>query len=388
MNAIVNAKIIVPNDAEKFLVVDNSVLLYEQRVHKIVPQADWQTDLANEIIDARGAYLAPGFINVHIHGCNGCDTMDENNHALADMASFLPRTGVTAFLPTTMTEPPEKIAAALARVRQSMLAPPNGATILGAHMEGPYISPKYAGAQNPADIRRADLAEIAPFADVIKILTIAPEELPPDKAARFVHNCQTNGIVVSLGHTAADYDTAMKFIDEYHVTHITHTYNAMSPFLNRTPGTVGAALDSTAYCEVIADLIHVSPAALRLLYRAKGAGKIILVTDSLRSAGLGDGKGELGGQIYEVKHGAARLADGTLAGSVATMNECVKNFMDVTGAPLPEVIAMATQNPARELGLYNDYGSIEVGKRADFVLFDDELNILATIINGKKIYEE
>lgn len=362
-------------------------LIYKEQIRRTVDMKDWREDIADEIIDADGAYLAPGFINVHIHGCAGSDTMDENHHALADMAAFLPRTGVTAFLPTTMTEPPEKIAAALARVRQAMLAPPNGATILGAHMEGPYISPQYAGAQNPAAIRRVDRAEIAPFADVIKILTVAPEEIPPESAAEFINGAQESGIVLSIGHTAANYETARKFIDEYNVTHITHTYNAMSPFLNRAPGTVGAALDSAAYCEVIADLVHVSPTALRLLYRSKGAGKIILVTDSLRSAGLGDGKGELGGQEYEVKNGVARLADGTLAGSVAAMNECVKNFLTVTGATLPEVIVTVTKNPAQELGIYDDYGSIEVGKRADFVLFDTKLQIKTTVINGRIEYE-
>lgn len=384
MKAIINATAILPDVNGKFTELKHRAIYFCEHIEKICSMSDEAGIKADEIIDASGRYVSPGFINVHVHGAMGADTMDAEPSALAKIAAYQARTGVTSFLPTTMTEPPDKIAAALAAVRASMGTDGVGARILGANLEGPFISPRACGAQRAADIVPADFALVEPFADVIKILTFAPEELPAD--SDFVQQCQARNMVLSIGHTYADYVTALQFIHKFNVKHITHLFNGMNQFHHRNPGTPGAALDSDANCEVIADSLHISPMGLRLIYRVKDPGQIILITDALRACGMGDGQYELGGQDFWVKEGVARMANGALAGSVWSMNRMVKNFASVTGAPLPEVISMATQNPARELKIYDKYGSLEVGKFADMTVFDENLDIFATVISGEIVY--
>lgn len=290
--------------------------------------------------------------------------------------------GVTGFLPTTMTYDIPRIQQAFERIRREM-GRKGGAQVLGCHMEGPFISASHKGAQAADDICRADFSVIEPYKDVVKIVTVAPEELP---AGSFVADCHRHGIIVSMGHTSADYDTAMRAIEELGIRHVTHLFNAMTGFHHRRPGVVGAALDTAVNCELIADNVHSHPAAQRLVYHAKGGRNIILITDSMRACGLGDGASELGGQKVFVKGTLATLEDGTIAGSVLTMNRAVANFAANTGAPLAAVVALASQLPAQELGLYHERGSIETGKRADLVLFDDALNVGAVWSGGESIY--
>ena len=380
MLAIQNGKFIVPNEAGDFVVRQEGVLLCDgENIKGFVAEGDIPENA--EVIDAQGNYVAPGFLNVHIHGCAGADTMDGTDEALARMARLQAQTGVTGFLPTTMTCRWHEVEDALATVMEAMERQPIGARVLGAHMEGPFISPAKKGAQAEENIRQADYKLVKPWEKVVKIITLAPEELPDYD---FVDKCHAAGITVSIGHTAADYDTAVNAVKEHGIHHFTHVYNAMTGFSHRAPGVVGAAFDTDANCEIIADNVHSHPAAQRLLYHAKGGKNIVLITDSLRACGLGDGPSELGGQEVFVKGELATLKDGTIAGSVATMNRCVKIFWENTGAELPQIIEMVTKTPAQELALYEEVGSLESGKRADIVIFDEEVQVKATIIGGKK----
>lgn len=376
MKVIVNGHCIVPNDRGDFVVRDGLAVAFDGLIRAVEPLD--RVDLGRvEVVDAGGLFVAPGFINTHIHGCNGFDTMDEAPEALAEMSKFLPRTGVTAFLPTTMTMPLEIIQAALRRVREAMFTPAEGARVLGAHVEGPYISAKHKGAQAEDCIRAADFAEIADFTDVIKIITIAPEELAAD--SDFIQRCCRAGVIVSIGHSDADYDTAMKAIEKG-ANHITHLFNAQTGLHHRSPGIVGAALDSNAVVELIADNVHVHPAAQRLIWRAKAHSQIELITDSMRACGLSDGVYELGGQRVTVRGERALLDDGTIAASIAPLNRVLAKFRDNTDASVPEVVELVTKNPAVELGIYDRLGSLEVGKAGDIVLFDEDFNIKAAYV--------
>ena len=309
--------------------------------------------------------------------------MDEDAGALLKMQQVLPATGVTSFLPTTMTYDRRRIEEALQRIRQAKANP--GTRILGAHMEGPFISQAYKGAQKAENISAADFSWLEPYADVVKIITLAPETL---KDRSFLEQCAAHHIIVSVGHSAASYEDVRSIMADCPFYHITHLFNAMTPLHHRKPGIVGAALlDPHAHCELICDNLHVHPAAQELVYRMKGQDGIILITDSLRACLLADGESELGGQKVFVHHGEARLADGTLAGSIAPMNEVVHHFLENSKAPLHEVIAMATANPARDLGVFEQLGSLEPGKLADIVLVSpDDFQVKKTLIDGQVVY--
>lgn len=387
MKAIRNGRCIVPGAAGAFEVVDGQVLLYDaDGIAGLMPEADFAAGdaiAAEEVIDAGGRYVAPGFLNVHIHGCKGSDTMDATQEALGAMQAFLPRTGVTAFLPTTMTCAWQEIAAALTAVRTAMQTPRAGAQVLGAHMEGPFISPAKKGSQAEENILRADYARLAPFADVVRIVTLAPEELP--EGSDFLARCRAAGIHVSIGHTAADYETARRAVLMGGAHRFTHLYDAMQGFHHRAPGTLGAAFDTDAYVELIADNVHATPMAQRLAYRVKGKDRVILITDALRACGMGDGPSELGGQRVFVQGERATLADGTIAGSVATMNRCLRLFLENTGASVADAVAMVTKNPAEDLGIYGERGSLTPGKRADITIFDEQIAVYDTIIGGQRL---
>ena len=387
MKAIRNGRCIVPGAAGAFEVVDGQVLLYDaDGIAGLMPEADFAAGdaiAAEEVIDAGGRYVAPGFLNVHIHGCKGSDTMDATQEALGAMQAFLPRTGVTAFLPTTMTCAWQEIAAALTAVRTAMQTPRVGAQVLGAHMEGPFISPAKKGSQAEENILRADYARLAPFADVVRIVTLAPEELP--EGSDFLARCRAAGIHVSIGHTAADYETARRAVLMGGAHRFTHLYDAMQGFHHRAPGTLGAAFDTDAYVELIADNVHATPMAQRLAYRVKGKDRVILITDALRACGMGDGPSELGGQRVFVQGERATLADGTIAGSVATMNRCLRLFLENTGASVADAVAMVTKNPAEDLGIYGERGSLTPGKRADITIFDEQIAVYDTIIGGRRL---
>lgn len=379
MKAIIDGRLVMPDT-----VLDGYALLYDgNTILDVVTQDSVNTDACESVVRADGALIMPGFINEHIHGCAGVDTMDEDAGALLKMQQVLPATGVTSFLPTTMTYDRRRIEEALQRIRQAKANP--GTRILGAHMEGPFISQAYKGAQKAENISAADFSWLEPYADVVKIITLAPETL---KDRSFLEQCAAHHIIVSVGHSAASYEDVRSIMADCPFYHITHLFNAMTPLHHRKPGIVGAALlDPHAHCELICDNLHVHPAAQELVYRMKGQDGIILITDSLRACLLADGESELGGQKVFVHHGEARLADGTLAGSIAPMNEVVHHFLENSKAPLHEVIAMATANPARDLGVFEQLGSLEPRKLADIVLVSpDDFQVKKTLIDGQVVY--
>ncbi|MBO4779750.1 MAG: N-acetylglucosamine-6-phosphate deacetylase [Selenomonadaceae bacterium] len=367
MKTLINGRLILPDERGNFQIVTGKALNFDDKIVSIGEQLD-----GTEVIDAKNNFVSPGFINVHIHGAAGVDTMDADLNALKKLADFLPITGVTSFLPTTMTLPVEKIHGALERIREGQNFS-SGAKILGAHWEGSFISKKFCGAQDADYILPADFKLIENFADVIKIITVAPEEC----GFGFIRRCREAGIIVSIGHSAATYEIAMAAF-EHGANHITHLFNAQTPFHHRKPGIVGAAFDSNANVEVIADNVHVCPVAQRLVAKVKPRSQIILITDSLRACGLGDGISELGGQKVFVKGNVATLEDGTLAGSVAKMNEVLRNFCLNTGFGVAESVELVTKNPAVELNIFDKRGSLEVGKAADITVFDNDFNVVKT----------
>lgn len=373
MKAITNGKFILPNERGNFFISTETILTFDEKIISLENSTD-----AEEIIDAQGNFVSPGFINIHIHGCAGADTMDATPAALKSMCEFLPTAGVTSFLPTTMTMPLDEIYRALKNIRACQNF--GGAKILGANVEGPFISAKYHGAQAEKSILRADLKLFEEFFDVMKIITFAPEEL---ENFNFIDACLEKNIVPAIGHSAATYEIATAAI-ERGANHITHLFNAQSGFNHRKPGIVGTAFDSNATVELIADNVHVCPAAQRIVQKIKPLDEIILITDSMRACGLGDCESELGGQKVFVKNGVATLADGTIAASVAPLNDVVKNFCRNTKISIPEVVETVTKNPARRLKLYNEIGSLEVGKAADIIIFDSDFNIKKVFIDGKK----
>lgn len=369
MNALTNIRLISSGE-----IYEGKTLRFDT---KIVEWADAPA-AGDRVIDGQGLYCSAGFIDQHIHGYNGIDTMDASVEQLLDNADLLSKNGVTAFLPTTMTMSKEQIWAAFENIRTAMVTQKSGAQIVGCHMEGPFINMEKKGAQNPAYIVAPTFDMIEPYKDVVKVVTFAPE---CDPKGNFVAAAKTVGISTSVGHTSADYETA-KAAFAAGADNTTHFFNAMPPLTHRAPGVIGAALENpNVYIELIADTIHVHPALFEMLYKVKG-DHLILITDCIEAGGLSDGNYALGGLPVTVKDGAARLSDGTLAGSTLKMNEAVRNLCKHTSIPLPQVISLATKNPATHLKL-DCKGDITPGMDADIILFDEEINIHRTFCRGK-----
>lgn len=381
LKIIINGKILIKNQ-----VVYGKSLLFNDKILEFVEEENLEKLLQSceEIIDAKGNFVSPGFIDMHVHGSGGYDVMDGTYQALSVISSVLAENGVTGFLPTTMTMSEKKIYASLDNVRASMKNNPKGAKILGAHMEGPFINKKYKGAQSEDFIIKPNFEFIKEYVDVIKLITLAPEE---DENFDFIkETVKKTNIILSIGHSNAQYEEAME-ATKCGVSHCTHTFNAMTPLNHRKPGIVGAILNSNIYCELIADGIHVHPALFKILKKIKGTDRIILVTDSMRAGCLKDGISELGGQRVIVSNNSARLEDGTLAGSILKLNKGIKYFMDNTDIDICEAVSLVSINPARELKLDKLKGSLEVGKYADIVILDSEFNVQQTIVEGNTVFK-
>ncbi len=335
------------------------------------------------VLDARGLYVAPGFIDLQLVGSGGYNFEDASPDELEQIIDLHISHGTTGLLPTIMTASIARMRAAIERIRQV-----KHPAVLGVHLEGPFISERRKGAHDPEFIL-APAAEkldelVKGYEDFIRIITLAPE-LPG--ARQLIQRVGELGIVPALGHSDASYEEALKAIDAG-ITLFTHVFNAMRGFHHREPGAVGAALASDVMVTLIADGIHVHPAAVRLLYRLKGASGICLITDAIGAAGMASGDGEytLGGRRVLVEGGVARLADGTLAGSTLTIDRAVRSFISFTGASLPEAVRAASLNPARVLGLDGRKGTIAEGKDADLVLFDEDFTMHYTLIGGEVVY--
>jgi N-acetylglucosamine-6-phosphate deacetylase len=380
MKAIINCKIILED-----CVLDNSVILFDKNIRSIISTEKFKkTSTDNiEIIDAKGNFVSPGLIDIHIHGSGGHDAMDGSLEDIDIISKSISEHGVTAFLPTTMTMDKAKIYKALDAVKIAMQSKLKGAKVLGAHMEGPFISEKYKGAQKKDFILKPDVNFIKGYEDVIKIITLAPEE---DKDFNFIKMVKENtNIVLSMGHTNSNYQAAIEAI-KCGITHATHTFNAMTPLNHREPGVVGAIMNSDVSAELIADKIHINPVIFPILLKVKGKDKVVLITDSMRAGCMKDGISELGGQKVIVKNNAARLADGTLAGSILTLEKAVKNVYENTDLELYEAIALASLNPAKILNIHEYKGSIKQDKNADFTIFDKNFKVMQTIVEGNEVY--
>ena len=341
---------------------------------------------ATRVIDAAGLHLLPGFIDLHVHGACGCDTMDATPAALHTMAQFYVQNGVTSFLPTTWTASREDTARALEVITELTGRVPAGATILGAHMEGPYLNADKSGAQAPRHIRRADPAESTALLDEhhVKLVALAPE-FPEN--LWLIDECARRGITVSAAHTAATYQQMLVAV-EHGLRQATHTFNAMTGLGHREPGAVGAVMTSDHIrAELIADNIHVHPAAMKALVKTKGPERVILITDAIRGTGMPDGNYKVDERTLTVRDGTARLPDGTLAGSVLTMERALRNIMAATGLPLREAWPMTSWNAAKSIGVAQTKGSLEAGKDADLILLDADLNLVMTVVAGDVVHE-
>lgn len=373
MRAITNGRLIVNGT-----IVEGKTLFFDTHILKISSE---KPSKEIEVIDAKGCYVGAGFIDIHIHGAGGADVMDASFNALETISSTLLQTGVTSFLATTMTMSSNAIEKALANI-QAHAKKVSGAEILGVHLEGPFINPNKCGAQDKKEIKSPNIGLIKPYISQIKMITLAPEV---EGAEDFIKQLKSQypNIVLSIGHSEASYTQTKQSFD-WGVSHATHLFNAMPSYHHREPSIVGAVLQSDVSCDMIADLVHTHPSTLDLVYRMKKE-KLLLITDAMRAGCMRSGLYDLGGQRVEVAHKQARLADGTLAGSVLKMYEALENMTTHTTMGLLEAIYSVTKAPAQRLGMVTK-GDIEVGYEADIVIFDTNFLPHYTIVGGNVKY--
>jgi N-acetylglucosamine-6-phosphate deacetylase len=347
---------------------------------------DFSDDPSVKSLDAQGNNLLPGFVDLHVHGAMGHEVMDASPSGLEEMARFYAAHGVTSFLATTWTASREALIKALELVEEMQGRIRDGATLLGIHLEGPYLNPARCGAQDINLIRRAEREEALEFLDtgVIHLLALAPEF---DENLWLIDECVRRGITVSAAHTTANYPQMQKAA-EHGVTQVTHSFNAMEGLGHRELGTIGAAMSLPQIsCELIADNIHVHPVAQKILVDVKTPSGVILVTDAIRAAGLPDGDYKLDDRSVHIQDGAVRLPNGTLAGSVLTMERALKNVCTASGRPLSEMWITSSLNAARAIGVSARKGSLEVGKDADLVLLDESFQVRWTIVQGEIVFK-
>ena len=381
--AIKNGRIVTPRD-----IIENGVVLIENSKIKSVGERSKLKVPSNAlVIDACGRAVTPGFIDIHIHGGGGSDAMDCSYDSVNRISLFEARHGTTGFLPTTITASQEDLLNSVKAIRIAMERGTGGGEILGVHLEGPYINIERMGGQPPEYIRKPDSEELGRLVEAsnnnIKIITLAPEV---EGGLELVRRVVQQGVVASIGHSDATYDEALRAV-EAGVSHACHTYNAMRGFHHREPGVVGAVLSCDELtAELIADGIHVHPEAMRILVKCKGTDRIILVTDAIVGTGT-QGKYKLGGRDIIVTEKSSKFLDGSIAGSVLTMDSAVKNMVELAGVSLRDAIKMATVNPARRIGVYDRKGSLEIGKDADITIVDEQLNVYMTMVRGRVVYE-
>ncbi|MBR5437453.1 MAG: N-acetylglucosamine-6-phosphate deacetylase [Clostridia bacterium] len=379
MKAITGGKIIL-----KDKIIEGHALLFTDRIEGVVAESLVPADA--EIIDADGGYVAPGLIDLHIHGYLGKDVCDGEEESIRTISKGLLANGVTGYLPTTMTEDMSVIRKALEVCRKLKEESRNwdGSIILGCHAEGPFISESKKGAQDPKYILKPDASFVKEYSDIIKTITLAPEEDTADFSA-IREICRDTDVVVSMGHTSADYETAVAGVNAG-VKHVTHLFNAMTPLAHRAPGVVGAALNCDVSAEVIVDTFHVDASFYNMLWKLKGR-KLCFITDCLPAGGLPEGEYTLGGQKIIYKGIVCRLEDGTVAGSVLHLNKGVWNVFENSDIPLYECVNCASLNPASVLGIADRKGSLETGKDADIIITDSNFEVEKTIIAGEIKYE-
>ncbi|MDZ7671566.1 MAG: N-acetylglucosamine-6-phosphate deacetylase [Halanaerobiales bacterium] len=374
MKLIKNVNIITPTK-----IIKNASVLFDKKIKKIFKTNDFNEN-DYEVIDGNGGYLSPGFIDIHVHGAMGKDTMDASYEALDTISDTIIKSGVTSFLPTTMTMERKKVRNALKNIKETIDRGLKGAQIIGTNVEGPFLNTEKKGAQDPKNIIEPDLKLLDGYESIIKLITIAPEK---KGAKEFIKEMRKHGIKVSVGHSTASYEET---IDAYNcgLSHVTHLFNGMIELHHRRPGIIGAALTNDMTVELIADLIHLNPVILDMVSKIKDSDKIILVTDSMRANGLEDGTYSLGGQKVILKDGEARIETGSLAGSTLTLDKAVKNMYNSTDLDLHTVFKMVTINPARLLGVDHYKGLIKENYDADLTLLNKNLEVKQVYIKGEQ----
>lgn len=338
-------------------------------------------------IDGEGLIAIPGFIDGHIHGAAGADTMDASEEALDTIATCLPKEGTTSFLATTMTQSNENIEKALGNIACYENKAGNS-EVIGIHLEGPFINEEKKGAQPAEFIKTPNVELFKRWQEVaggkIKTITVAPE----CDTGNFISYLAENGHNVSAGHSSATFEEIKKGVAQG-VHQLTHLCNAMTGVHHRDIGAVGAAfLFEDVKAEIIADEIHISKEMLQIIYNNIGSERLLMITDAMRAKSLPDGAYELGGQPVTVLNGQATLEDGTLAGSILKMDEAAKNMLKLNGVTIRDIIKMSAENPAKQINIFDQKGSITVGKDADILLVDKNLAIKYTICRGIIAYEE
>ena len=359
-----------------------SILIEDGIIKEINPS---EINLQNAI-DCKGLYVSPGFVDVHIHGAGGHDTMNGTFEAINEISKTICKYGTTSFTPTTMTMSADDILKSMISIKKAKIEGTDGAIVLGAHLEGPFISPSAIGAQNPNYLIAPSYENFELMTgdaiDAVVSITMAPEV---EGAKELASILSSKGIRCSMGHTKATYEQAIDGI-KHGFCHSTHLFNAMTGFTHREPGVVGATFDSDITTETISDGIHISYPSLRVAYKQKGTDKTLLVTDAMCACGMPDGTYALGGQPVIVKNGAARLENGALAGSILTLNRAVKNIYDNTNYPLYEIVKMASYNGAKYCRVDDRKGQIKENFDADLTIFDENIDVKMTIIDGKIVY--
>ena len=380
IKGFLNCNILTPDGFKKTnLIIENGL---------IKEIGDKKTDGLMELDDS--LFVVPGFIDEHIHGAMGSDAMDGTKEDLEKIACAIAKEGTTAFCATTMTQSRENITKSLKAVNEYIkLDNKKGAKVLGVHLEGPFISKDFVGAQPIEHVQAPKIETFKVYEEAsgnnIKIVTLAPEV---EGALDLIKYLDSKHIVASIGHTNAKHQECLEAI-KAGAKCVTHTYNAQKGIHHRDIGVAGSAmLCDELNCECICDGIHVSPAAIKLLNKNKPSTKFTLITDAMRAKHMPDGISELGGQTVIVKNGEARLENGTLAGSVLKMNNAVANVCKFLDKPLEEVVLFATRNPALNLNVYDKMGSIEKGKYANFAIVDKDVNVLMTIREGNVIFKK
>lgn len=371
--------------------IENGFVQVEGRKIKTVDKYNDSSFSTNEVIKLPSNWrVVPGFIDLHIHGANGMDVMDGSGNSLDVICKALPQEGTTSFLATTMTAPHVQIKETLESVKNYLQRPfhDGRAELLGVHLEGPFLSPFQNGAQPNDHIIKPDLALFRKWqqlsGNAIRLVTLAPELEGGDF---FIKELASSGVVAAIGHSDATYEQTIVAISNG-ISHATHLFNGMRGLHHREPGVVGAALlNDSIVAELIVDGIHISPQIVELAFKMKGRDGLILVTDAIRAKGLGNGTYKLADQTVSVYDHKATLSDGTLAGSTLTMNKAIKNMIDYTKCSFEDALFMATVNPAKQLNIFHERGSIKVGKLADIVVLDEQLNVMMTFCQGKLSYK-
>ncbi len=363
--------------------IEGHTLVYGEKTINIIKDNEVDKSQETEEINLTGEYIFPGFIDVHIHGKGGSDTMDGSYEALCNITATSARAGVTSLLPTTMSMAKTNIYSALENIGEFMTkGNPTGAKVIGAHLEGPFINKEKKGAQPEDGIFPIDEQLILKNKEVIKIISMAPEI---DNGIEFIAKYKDD-FNFSIAHTGADYDTATKAVKSG-AKSFTHLFNAMTGLNHRNPGCVGSALTNECFVEMICDDIHINSNLYTLVKNAKGMDSIMLITDCIRAGGLEDGQYDLGGQQVTVSNGKCTLPGDVIAGSILDYNVGIRNFYNATSVSRQELAKATSINQARYLGLQDTIGEIKEGNFADYAVLDEDFNVIYTIVNGNVVYK-